>query len=157
MEEKDNLCNKIMKLKMIEYQVDKSMMGPEWDSEEDDLTAFCKILQDLCEEYCLFFTIKEITSSVNGATNVYEDADYALWRYDHLGVFPLYDFMWESIPWYNALEVYWLDQKDNSLHSFGKGQNWEDQDDEYMGSLDDMIEIIYKAYQSEDIIELESD
>lgn len=94
------------KIELVEYEVDEAMLGSEWDSEKYSLEDFCVVLQEIAEEQCLFFKIVPITNSVNGANHNYEDADYSLWSYRHLGVFPRYEYAWDWIDWNLAIDRY---------------------------------------------------
>jgi hypothetical protein len=94
------------KINLIDYEVDEAMLGPEWSEDKYSLEDFCEILQELCEEKCLFFNIVAITDSYNGATHRFDDADYSLWSHEHLGIFPHYNYGYDKIPWETAVEKY---------------------------------------------------
>ncbi len=94
------------KIELVRYEVDEAMMGSDWDSEKYSLEDFCKILQEITEEQCLFFEIIPITDSWNGATHDYDDSEYSMWSYEHLGVFPRYEYAWDWIDWEEAINQY---------------------------------------------------
>ena len=96
------------KIDVIDYEVDQAMLGSDWDDEIDDFDLFCDILQHEIKKKCLFFNVVSITDSWNGATHKYEDPEYDTWRYEHLGDFPRYEFIWDEIPWEEALDMYSL-------------------------------------------------